>query len=157
MTETGRFSSDEEKAERRLQRCVRAALHQSGVDASPVCGHVNFMTSIYLSSYLVINLASCTCTFFTLAYNSLWVCSKKYSTPNHKHSLKCILPSDMCIHMFLLLCGLPIGVLCFSSAFQLSNVSQSFTPPSFYPSSPALSPSWPCVFHTSVAFAFPAL
>lgn len=40
-------------------------------------GHVNFMPSNYLSSHLVISLASCSRTVFTLEYNTLWVLSNK--------------------------------------------------------------------------------
>lgn len=125
-TENGRFSSGEKKCKLRLQSCVRAALHNAGVDASPVCGHVNFMTSIFLSNYLIINLAFCTCPILILAHNLLCVCLKKYSTlitltkvyVALRRALKCSFPlwhSHWCIVFFL--------------NFPMSNESQSFSPP----------------------------
>lgn len=108
----------------------------------------------YLSNNLVINLASCRCTISPLACNSLWVCPIKHSTPTlkehitlrhvHSHVSFPLWSSHWCIVFFL-------------SSPAVKCEPKPHSTSLFHPSSPALSPSWPCVFRTSAAFAFPTL
>ncbi len=63
--ETGRFSSVEEKTELDFKG-VSGQRSTSQAQMPALWGHVNFMPSNYLSRDLVISLASCICTIFTV-------------------------------------------------------------------------------------------
>lgn len=143
--ETGRFSSDKEKV--KLSPC----------SAHPAWCRFQLCVAMSISWQVSIQLSSCQSSFFHMhislhLYTSLWgpvltnTVIKVHSTPMHVNSHN----------------SFPMGSSHWCIVFLLNLPAVKYKPnaslhPLFSPSSPALSPCWPCVFHTSDAFSYPAL